>query len=298
MRLTLAVAAAELIAQSKAAGKAEQTLADYRRSLTRLAEFLRERRIYDLRDVDRTVAEEFARYAVGLRHYRSERILSSSARARVVSNVKKLFRSLYLQERLLADPFEHVSLPRRQRRIPRTVLSEEEVEALLEALQEHYGLFGRLVGELFYGTGLRLSELRSLRMTDIDLSEALVFVKEGKGGKDRLVPMPAGTVKVLRSFLRRHRGRTYLFEKLPGRAVSKAWISVSLRKAGEEAGIEKKVTAHGLRHSFATHLLARGMDLRYIQQLLGHEQITTTEIYTRVRDEELMRVYRLSHPRG
>ena len=281
-----------------AAGLSKGTAARCRSSYLHFAAFLEEKKIGDLRDVDERTAWEFASYVRRIRHYRTKQILSPSSQVALLGALRQLYKDLYLEEKILTNPFEQVRIGKKKDRIPRDILTEEEIDKLFLCLKDRYGLFGLAVGEILYGTGVRAGELRSLKLRDVNLKSRTLFVRNGKGKKDRIVPIPEGTARLLAEYRKLCKPKFWFFESSPGRRVSTNWIRVLLHRASADARIKKNVTPHGIRHTFSTHILARGMDLRLIQQLLGHEDIATTQIYTRVRDDDLFRVYRETHPRA
>ena len=230
---------------------------------------------------------------------------AASSVARAVYALRSYFRFLILDELLEADPSERLEAPRGGRRLP-DVLSVPEIEALLSAvpLDEPATQRDRSMLELLYGCGLRVSELISLRARDLDLDEGLVRVR-GKGSKERLVPVGAAARSAARRYLRESRpdldrgdGEGRIFLNLRGRPLSRMGVWKILRRHVARAGIEKRVTPHTLRHSFATHLLEGGADLASVQEMLGHADISTTEIYTHVDRAHLRQVHRSHHPRG
>lgn len=281
-----------------AEGKSLKTVKITDAGLRRFGEFLTKENVTDLRNVDRKIAEKYVSFILGLKHYRTRKELSNSTRVRLLGSARGLFRHLYLEEKILTNPFEGIEIKKGANLLPRDILTEDEVIKLFEALKKRYGLFGETVGELFYGTGVRAEELRKVAVTDINLNDHFLFIKEGKGRKDRIIPIPFGVVQVCKRYRKILKPKKYFFESSPGRQVSSNWLRVMVRRSAEDAGIKKRITPHSIRHTFATHLLARGMDIRFIQALLGHEEITTTEIYTRITNDELVKVYRLSHPRA
>ena len=230
---------------------------------------------------------------------------AASSVARAVYALRGYFRFLVLEHVLEIDPSERLEAPRAGRHLP-DVLSVPEIEALLRAvpLDEPGTHRDRTILELLYGCGLRVSELIGLRVRDVDLDEGLVRVR-GKGSKERLVPVGSAARSAVRRYLRESRpeierghGEGRMFLNLRGRPLSRMGVWKILRRHVERAGIEKRVTPHTLRHSFATHLLEGGADLASVQEMLGHADISTTEIYTHVDRSHLRQVHRSHHPRG
>lgn len=178
-----------------------------------------------------------------------------------------------------------VKTPKAEKSLP-VVLSREEVKALLGALRSPRR---RLLASLLYATGLRVSECASLKVADLDLQERVGWVRKGKGAKDRLFVLPESLLGPLQKHLRSH-DSPWLFPGRNGRPISASAIQKSISVAAKRAGIAKPVTPHTLRHSFATHLLEAGVDIRKIQELLGHANLATTQRYTQVSAEELKKV--------
>ena len=168
------------------------------------------------------------------------------------------------------------------------VLSKEEVKNILEA---HANMKHKMMLSLIYGCGLRCSELLQLRPLDIDSKRNIVLIRQAKGKKDRITPLSPKTLELLRAYYQLYKPKTYLFEgQEPGAAYSAKSLQSVLNQALQKANIKKPVTLHWLRHSYATHLLESGTDLRYIQELLGHNSSRTTEIYTHVSTKSLQQI--------
>jgi integrase/recombinase XerD len=231
--------------------------------------------------------------------------LAAASVARKLSAVRALFRFLVEEGVLSTDPCERLESPRPSRRLPQ-VLSYPEIERLLSAVTPDLELAyrDRAIIEVLYGCGLRVSELIDLRLLGLHLDAGLVQVL-GKGRKERLVPVGADARGALRRYLRESRPRLdrgasdgRVFLNRHGRPLSRMGVWKILRRYVERAGLQVRVTPHTLRHSFATHLLEGGADLASVQEMLGHVDISTTEIYTHVDRSHLREVHRACHPRG
>lgn len=231
--------------------------------------------------------------------------LAASSVARKLSALRALFRFLVEEGVVSTDPSERLESPRPARRLPQ-VLSYPEIERLLAAVSPDLELAhrDRAMLEVLYGCGLRVSELIDLRLLGLHLDDGLVQVV-GKGRKERLVPVGADARGALRRYLRERRPRLdrgasegRVFLNRHGRPLSRMGVWKILRRYVERAGLHKRVTPHTLRHSFATHLLEGGADLASVQEMLGHVDISTTEIYTHVDRGHLREVHRACHPRG
>jgi integrase/recombinase XerD len=278
-------------------GLAANSISAYGRDLGRLEAFARRRRrtLLDLRQAD------LADFIGSLR----ERGLSPRSVARAVHAVRGVYRFALREGRLTIDPMENLKAPRAFKALPR-FLTPAQVEALLEAPDTSgpLGVRDRTILEVLYATGLRVSELISLRPSDVDLQIGLVTCF-GKGRKERIVPLG----RVARNWLERYlgeardrlsRGRPVpvLFVSNRGGRLSRMGLWGIVRRHAVTAGVEGVLTPHVLRHSFATHLLERGADLRALQAMLGHADISTTQIYTHVDREYLRQVHRRYHPRA
>jgi integrase/recombinase XerD len=231
--------------------------------------------------------------------------LAPASIRRNVSAARTYFRFLLADGHVVRDPTERLETPKRWRTLPE-VLTVAEVKALLEAPTIDDPLFfrDRALLEAAYGAGLRVSEWITISMRDVLLAEGLVRVF-GKGAKERLVPIGRSAIAALATYLRELRprlergaGRGALFLNARGEPLSRMGAWKILRRYVERAGLAKHVSPHTLRHSFATHLLEGGADLRAVQEMLGHADISTTQIYTHVDREYLRQVHRQYHPRG
>lgn len=268
-----------------------------RQSLDALAVHLRRNRL-ELRDVG---TQELADL---LSSRRRDGLKSSSLRIMTV-HLKVFFRWLMRTGRLEMDPAEPLLSPRPERRLPGT-LSQEQVKVMLESIPKDSVLGRRdlAILELFYSTGLRLNELRQFKLEMLDLEDGFIRIR-GKGGKVRLVRVGGKARDALRDYLanarkslvKKRTGST-VFLSVRGTALSPDRIRQVVKRRAKLAGIDVRMYPHLLRHSFATHLLEGGADLRVIQELLGHSDISTTQIYTHVERKRLVEIHRKFHPRN
>ncbi|MEM9531864.1 MAG: site-specific tyrosine recombinase XerD [Pseudomonadota bacterium] len=278
-------------------GAAENTLASYRFDLTGLALWLA------ARDGSLATAQR-----ADLLEYLARRTragFSAASNARLLSCLRAFFGHLLKTRRRPDNPSERIQAPRLPRKLP-DALSEDEVEALLNAPDETtpLGQRDRAMIELLYATGLRVSELTGLRLSQLSLTQGALKVI-GKGNKERLVPIGEAALDWLQRYLKDARGEILkaresdaVFVTGRGGPMTRQAFWHLLKRHAGVAGIERSFSPHSLRHSFATHLLNHGADLRVIQLLLGHEDLSTTQIYTHVATEELSRLHRRHHPRG
>lgn len=272
---------------------ASNTLESYHRDLTGLVAFLDDRGVSDPAAVG---ADDLSAWMLAL----SDRGLRPTTLRRHRSSVRQLFSYLVAEGILEDNPALELDSPRAGRRLPST-LSEEQVERLLAApdLETAIGLRDGTMLELLYATGLRVSELVSLR--DDQLHDGWLVVRHGKGGKDRIVPVGDRAQQLLALHrARRDPRRTtpWVFSGRGGKPMTRQNFWLRVRHHAVAAGIHGKVSPHVLRHAFATHLLNHGADLRAVQMMLGHADIATTEIYTHVAQERLKQMHADFHPRG
>jgi len=225
--------------------------------------------------------------------------------ARRLSTLRRLFQYLLRTGRVHVDPTANVESPRLGRSLPKS-MTEAEVEALLQAPDSRAdaGMRDRAMLELLYATGLRVSELVGLRMDQVNLRQGVVRVL-GKGGKERLVPLGEEAVSWLERYLGaarpallRHQPGSTLFPGNRGTPLTRQAFWHAIKRHARKAGIAGNISPHVLRHAFATHLLNHGADLRVVQMLLGHADISTTQIYTHVARERLKKLHAAHHPRG
>ncbi|MEN9508452.1 MAG: hypothetical protein RLZZ621_1015 [Gemmatimonadota bacterium] len=279
-------------------GASPRTIEAYRRDVLRCAVFARTYGITRVSDLTPGLLREFI-YSL------KDAGLAGSSIRRNISALRTWFRVLLAEGLVTHDPTDRLDPPQRGRSLPE-VLSVEEIQRLLAApaLEDRLVFRDRAMLELGYGAGLRVSEWIGLAVRDVVLEDGLVRV-HGKGDKERLVPIgrPAiGAVAVylreLRPHLERGQGKGILFLNGQGKPLTRMGAWKILRKHVDAAGIDRPVSPHTLRHSFATHLLEGGADLRAVQEMLGHADIATTQIYTHVDREYLRSVHRQFHPRA
>jgi integrase/recombinase XerD len=293
-------------------GLAANTVSSYRRDLRRYAEFLAAAGVRGLGEVGES---DVAAFLSALRQGDDDHPpLSATSAARAVVAVRGMHRFALLDGLVSDDVAAEVKPPSPARRLPKAI-PVESIEALLAAagaVEGPRGLRDRALLELLYGTGARISEAVGLAVDDIDRQSAAVRLA-GKGGKERVVPVGSYAVRAVEEYLVRARpalaaqgsagrGRSgtrgALFLNARGGPLTRQSAWSILRSAAERAGLTAEVSPHTLRHSFATHLLDGGADVRVVQELLGHASVTTTQVYTLVTVERLREVYATSHPRA
>ena len=293
-----------------ARGQARGTVSYRRVYLDQLVAWLEERGIMQARQVTPSILDD---YLVELRNRRTDynrevpTPLSVKTQAAQASVLRSFFRWLTVERVLLFDPARELRLADRSSTLPKAVLTEAEVKALLAAPgKDTLGLRDRAILETLYSTGLRRAELCGLDLYDVDHAGEILRVRSGKGGRDRLVPIGQAALAAIRLYLRdsrpelldRQKERALFIASGTRRRLSVKTLNLIVRKHAESAGIEKRVTPHVLRHTCATDLLRGGADIRQVQMILGHASIATTQIYTRVAVEDLVRAHQRHHPRG
>jgi len=236
----------------------------------------------------------------------SKKKFSERSQARWISSIKSFFKYLVEDEFRTDNPTTLLEGPKLGLYLPDT-LSFEDVNRIIAVIKNDTDLGRRnhCMVEVLYGCGLRVSELIDLKISNINFKESYLKV-EGKGDKSRFVPMASFTSKLIKDYIRDIRSKykinkkceDILFLNSRGSAMSRVIVFIIIKELTEKAGINKKISPHTFRHSFATHLLQNGADLRYIQEMLGHSSITTTEIYTHLKNEELRDVILNFHPRN
>jgi len=281
-------------------GLAVNTLSAYRRDLAKFEDFAKKRKLA-LVAVKR---DDLVDFLASL--YRQK--LESKTVARHLVTLRNFFRHAQVEELITEDPTAHLESPKIRRSLP-GYLRLEEVEKLLELPDQTtpLGLRDRAMLEVLYSTGLRVSELTSLRVMDLDTKVGCVRCI-GKGDKERIVPVGRKALAIVEKYLRHGRialiGSTrgtagaFLFVNRRGGRISRVGVWKIFSSYGRKAGLRVPLTPHMLRHSFATHLLERGADLRSVQLMLGHSDISTTQIYTHVVEERLKQIYKAHHPRA
>lgn len=229
---------------------------------------------------------------------------NASSVSRCISTLKSFYKFLELNKYTNTNPLTTISNPKARKSLPK-VLSEEEVDKLLDInLKTDFDYRNKAMLELMYSSGLRVSELINLNVNDIDLSNASVRIF-GKGSKERIIPLNDYAIDALNNYILNHRRSlfkhsesNYLFLNNHGNKMTRQGFFKILEKIAKEKGIKSELSPHTLRHSFATHLLKHGADLRSIQELLGHSDISTTQIYTHITSERLQKNYEEFHPHG
>jgi len=232
--------------------------------------------------------------------------MSASSQARALSGIKSFFKYLLIQDEIEKDPSALIETPKIGRKLP-VVLSPEEVTSLINAVDvnSETGFRNKAILEVLYGGGVRVSELVNLRLTDVHFEEEFIKV-QGKGNKERLIPMGKNAKEAIITYLQNYRGtlkigkddENVLFLNRRGHKMTRVMIFTIIKDLATKIDLGKSISPHTFRHSFATHLIEGGADLRAIQDMLGHESITTTEVYTHLDKEFLKDTIIRFHPRS
>ena len=278
-------------------GLSSNTLAAYRADLTALGRWLTERQVSMTR-TSRADLQDF----IAFRVHAGARPRST---ARQLSSFRRFFRYLVRENEIREDPTAQIAMPKIGRSLPKS-LTEEEVESLLSApvVNDPLGNRDRTMLEVLYATGLRVSELVNLRHGQVNINQGVIRIL-GKGNRERLIPLGEEAVRWLIEFSRGARGEIllerqtdYLFPTRRGDRMTRQAFWHIIKRYARKAGVGKELSPHTLRHAFATHLLNHGADLRVVQMLLGHSDLSTTQIYTHVARERMKELHSQHHPRG
>lgn len=295
---------ARFIEYSNARGYAERTTALREAHLKRFIAWCAERGVDRVQDVTKPVLERYRRH---LYHYRKENgePLSFATQQQRLLPLRAFFKWLARENYTLSNPASELELPRVHRKLPAHILSREDIEAVIAQTFLHgaLGVRDRAILETLYSTGIRRSELANLKLYDLDLKNGTLRVREGKGKKDRFVPLGARAITALKNYIEDVRAELVLgaddgtvFVHEFGEPFEKGRLSDLVKRYLLAAGINKPGSCHLFRHAMATQMLENGADIRFIQAILGHAQLTTTEIYTHVSIAKLKEIHALTHP--
>ena len=279
-------------------GLSDNSISNYQLDVRKLQKFLN---VNEIEVGPDQVSEELIQKFI----YDVSSSINARSQSRLISGLRSFFDYLVFENYREQNPMELIESPKTGRKLP-DIISTEEVDRIIRAIDlgKPEGERNRAIIETLYGCGLRVSELTELKMSDLFFDEGFIKIT-GKGNKQRFIPISEYTIKYITLYkdeVRPHQAikdeySDTLFLNRRGRQLTRAMIFTIVRKLTKEAGISKKVSPHTFRHSFATHLLENGADLRAIQQLLGHESITTTEVYVHVDRSHLREVMESFHPR-
>ena len=283
----------------KARGYAKESIIAYFRDIKQFRNYLDDNNITDIRDITRNII--FSYY---------EKVMSQSVavetKALKIRAIKRLFEHLLEDNKLLLNPTEGLMEPSRKNRPIGVVLTITEIKKLLSQpnLSLKIDIRDRVIMEVLYATGVRHNELLSLEVYDVDLKDGVIFIRKGKGNKDRVVPLGKRVIPLLKEYLekvrphyvRKNPRSRSLFLDRSGRKLSNMAIRAILKKYRKKAKITKLVSVHTFRRTCATHLLQQGADIRYVQKLLGHKSLNTTQQYTKVIPIDIKKTHKITHP--
>ena len=274
----------------------DHTVSAYRIDLLRLQEFAVQRKI---QNIARLAPPQARLFAAGLRHLN----LSSRSIARTLSAARSFYKFLIREGEGKTNPFEGISTPRGERKLPRTLNIEQAAQLVMITPDSDLTFRDRAILELLYSSGLRLSEIERSNVCDVDLADRTMTIL-GKGGKTRIVPVGRHAITAIKSWLQRRQAlvsnieEKALFVSRSGNRLGARGIQKRVEYWAKRQGLDRSVHPHMLRHSFASHLLESSSDLRAVQELLGHSDISTTQVYTHLDFQHLAKVYDKAHPRA
>lgn len=274
----------------------DHTVSAYRIDLLRLQEFAVQRKI---ENIARLAPPQARLFAAGLRHLN----LSSRSIARTLSAARSFYKFLIREGEGKTNPFEGISTPRGERKLPRTLNIEQAAQLVMITPDSDLTFRDRAILELLYSSGLRLSEIERSNVCDVDLADRTMTIL-GKGGKTRIVPVGRHAITAIKSWLQRRQAlvsnieEKALFVSRSGNRLGARAIQKRVEYWAKRQGLDRSVHPHMLRHSFASHMLESSSDLRAVQELLGHSDISTTQVYTHLDFQHLAKVYDKAHPRA
>lgn len=297
----------EFLDHLRVQGYRPRTLFKFEFNLDRFFSYLFEQGITKISEVTRQHVEAYRLHVFSLTSKATGQKFSVGSIFARLNSVKKYFRYLIGHGYLFIDPARNLTYPKTVRALPRGILSQEEIELLLTKpnLKTASGLRDRAILELFYCSGLRLQEMVNLDLYDLDLPQGIIRINKGKNQKDRVIPIGRIASQFIEQYLETIRPKwargslqSALFLTAYGTRISDQIVNLTVRKYARRLFPGRRISCHSLRHTCATHLLRGGANLRYIQELLGHSYITTTQIYTRVSPIDLKAAHQKYHPRG
>jgi len=285
-------------------GLSQDTQRRRQAALRRFIHWCDERDVKSPTDVTKPILERYQRH---LYYYRKAngQPLTHGSQCGMLTPLKAFFKWLTRENHILYNPASELELPRKLRRLPKTILSVDELETIFNQadIKTEEGIRDRAIMELFYSTGMRRMELVKLTIYDLDPRRRLVMIREGKYGNDRFIPVGERALRWLEQYQNDVRpalvigqddGTLFLTDK--GEAFRRGALAGRVKRYIKQAGIEVQGSCHLFRHAMATHMLENGADVRYIQAMLGHENLNTTQLYTRVSIKKLAQIHKATHP--
>lgn len=284
----------------RTAGYASRTIESYQSILRSFFIYLAAHQ----KEAVRLTAADLQEYRLAL-YYQQHRgnPLAIQTQANWLAKIRVFFRFLAKENLIFYDPAAALELPKVPRGLPKNIITAREAKKVLESINTNQplGLRDRAMLELLYSSGIRVSELIHIQLADVDLNQGMLHVVKGKGDKDRIVPVGQIACRYIREYIQtarpQHTQETTLFLSCRGLPLAKQNIEEICEKQGRRAGVKKKVTPHTFRHTCATEMLKNSVDIRYIQELLGHSSLKSTQVYTKVTVKDLKKVHARCHPR-
>lgn len=272
----------------------KNTIDSYKRDLIKFYEYNASN---DLQGIGKDDIKNYLKYL-------NDENMNERSIARNISALKSFYKFLIIEKVIKDNPVDSISSPKLGKKLPNTLTEEEIIKLLDIKLVDNYSYRNKAMIELMYATGLRVSELVNLKVYDVNLEEAIVKTM-GKGSKERIIPIGDYALNALKVYINEYRStffkrevNDYLFLNNHGKPMTRQGFFKIIKSLALEQGIKKDFSPHTLRHSFATHLLKHGADLRIIQELLGHSDVSTTQIYTHMSNEQLENTFKQYHPHG
>ncbi|MDM3872251.1 site-specific tyrosine recombinase XerC [Porticoccus sp. W117] len=291
-------------ASCQAQGYTETTIKTWTANLRLFTEWCSDRGLTQPKQITYPILSRYQRYLVYYRRSNGDPISTHTQGVRL-SAVKGFFKWLTRERYILYNPASELQLPKKQRRLPKAILTEEEINTILDLpdVNDPYGLRDRAILEVLYSTGIRRMELVNLMVQSIDQARGIVFVEQGKGQKDRVVPIGDRALDWVKRYMVGVRPELVageddwtLFLTQYGERFSMEGLSRRVKSYIDRANLNKTGSCHLFRHAMATHMLENGADIRYIQEILGHSKLETTQIYTQVSILKLKEIHRATHP--
>lgn len=282
----------------------ENSIASYNFDLIKLFDFLHLKKIFSIKEINEKVLDDFLR-SIKSKVNKNDEIFSVKSISRYISSFRTFLKFLESENHISSNPAENLEAPKSARALPE-VLTIDEINKILDSvnLSEKAGLRDRAMLETMYASGLRVSELTNLEINNIDFENGFLRVF-GKGSKERIVPIGKSALSFIQEYMKLSRDKiknaksfNYVFLNLRGGKLSRMGVWNIVDMYCKKANIKKEVHPHTFRHSFATHLLEGGADIRIIQEMLGHSDISTTQIYTHIDKEYLIEIHKMFHPRA
>ena len=280
------------------------TLKSEKYGLKSLAAFLEVEKVYSVEGITRDILEEYQE-DIAFRLTAKGTLLSIATQERLIVTARNICRFLKEKDYLVHNPAINLKLPRKAKSLPKAILSPEELKKLMRTpdKQTNQGFRDRVILEILYDTGMRRSELANLKIIDLDLQAGYVTIRNGKGGKDRVVPMCERVCQLVQNYLSfvrpdylKDKDNGYLILNRSGNKMVPNGIYIAVKAVAGHSRIRKNITTHTIRHTCATHMLRNGAPVRHIQEMLGHDSLESTMVYTRVTINDLKKIHAKYHP--